>query len=68
MFYSQIGNLGISYNFTLSLFGAHNQSRTDDLFLTMELLYQLSYMGKIFNFLNNQFKSFFQIIALIFFV
>ena len=27
---------------------AHNQNRTDDLLLTMEMLYQLSYVGKNF--------------------
>src|SRR3989344_1043397 len=26
--------------------GAHNRNRTDDLFLTKEVLYRLSYMGK----------------------
>ncbi len=26
--------------------GAHDQSRTDDLILTKDVLYQLSYMGK----------------------
>ncbi len=36
-----------------SLVQAHNQNRTDDLLLTMEMLYQLSYVGRVKPFLTQ---------------
>ena len=37
--------LSLKIYFTKIKTGAHNQNRTDDLFLTMEALYRLSYVG-----------------------
>ena len=44
------------------IFGAHSVNRTHDLFLTMEVLYQLSYMGSsgvriIRKFINRKHKN-----------
>ena len=40
-------NIKLPLSITYGLDGAHNQNRTDDLILTMDALYRLSYAGAL---------------------